>query len=79
MKITIEQQDIDIDMEEFAYKAANGDVIAFGKMLTEFCEHLEKREEYAGYSDLRFFDTAFGIWVEYLSEKHLDKLKAMIE
>ena len=78
MKITLQEQDVEIDMEEFAYKAANGDVIAFGQMLSQFCEHLEKREKDAGYSDLKFFDTVVGVWIEYLSESQLDKLKEIV-
>jgi len=79
MKITIQEQDIDIDLEEVAYKAANGDVIAFGKMLCEFCEHLQEREKKAGYSDLRYFDTVFGILVEYLDESQFKKLEKIVK
>ncbi len=79
MKLNIYEQEIEIDLEEFAEKAANGDVIAFGQMLVQFCEHLEEREKEAGYSDLPFFNTTFGILIQYCNEKQLESLKQIIE
>lgn len=79
MKINIYEQDIEIDLEEFASRAAYGDVIEFGQMLIEFCEHLEEREKNAGYSDLPFFNTVFGMLVQYCSEEQLNNLKQIIE
>lgn len=79
MKITMAEQDIEIDLEEVAYKCANGDIIAFGEILVKFCEHLEEREKKAGYSDLPYFDTVFGIMVENISETQFEKLKKILD
>lgn len=79
MKVNIEAQEIDIDLEWFAHAAANGDVIAFGEMLVQFCEHLDERETKSGYSDLPYFETVFAILIEYCSEKQIKRLKEIID
>lgn len=78
MKLTIYEQEIEIDLEEFAEKAAYGDVIAFGQMLILFCEHLEEREQKAGYSDLPFFNTVFGMLIQYCNEKQLEQFENIL-
>lgn len=79
MQMLIHEQDIEIDLEEFAYRAANGDVIAFGQMLVQFCDHLEEREKESGYSDLKYFSTVFEILFQYCSEKQINRLKQILE
>ena len=79
MKLPIYDQTIEVSLDEIAETCAKGDVIAFGQMLVKFCEHLEEREKAAGYSDLKFFDTVFGIVVGYMSEEQIAKLQAIID
>jgi len=78
MKAMIHEQEIEIDLEEIAYQAAQGDVCAFGDMLVQFCDHLEARERKAGYSDLKFFSVVFEILTDSISESQIGTLKEIV-
>ena len=78
MQVVIESQKVEVDLNDIAYSCAQGDVVAFGEMLSHFSDMLEEREKVAGFGDLLLFDTAFGIWVKHLSEPQLRKLKDVV-
>lgn len=70
MKIEIEAQQIEIDLEEVAWGGANGNILAFGKMLGEFANHLDTREKNAGLKECDHFNTFFATFLENIPEKY---------
>ena len=79
MKIEIEQQEVEIDMDELAYRLANGDLISFGNMLFKACEYMRVRDRNCGNEYLKSFDYVFGIFLKEISSDCVDKIFEIIK
>lgn len=76
--ITLPEQEVEIDLEKSACEMANGDIVAFSRMLCNFCEHLRERERRPGFRDLQLFNVVFGTLVENLNDSQFERLKEIV-
>lgn len=79
MKITLyNEPEVDIDLEEVAWRLSQGDMYACGVMMDLFCDKLRQREKKAGLIDADHFCTFAAVWVEHMPDIYKKKLKEML-
>ena len=77
MKVTINQQDIDIDIEELAYKLANSPQSYITEFFYCFHNHIEERCDRSGWTSTYYYQGVGDNLKDRLKVEQLNALKEL--